>query len=61
MTQYGVEEPRSFVESEGRARATLGQPRVIASGDHVAREDDLDEAKETTQGLKAKLGASERA
>ncbi len=36
MTQYRVEPREALSESEGRARAT-GQPRVIASGDHVAR------------------------
>ncbi len=35
MTQYGVEEPEKL--SELRTSRATGQPRVIASGDHVAR------------------------
>ncbi len=46
MTQYRVEEPEEALSS--LSGKTTGQPRVIASGDHVA-EDDLDEAKETAE------------
>ncbi len=37
-----------------RTSKTTGQPRVIASGDHVAREDDWTEAKETAETKRAK-------
>ncbi len=49
MTQYGVEEPRNFVESEDEQRQQ-GQPRVITAVT-MLREDDLDEAQ-GTQRLK---------